>query len=60
VIAPQGGFTLAGLAAWLSASDLDLTLALNLDGGGSTGYYAGPGDQVDSLTPVPAVIAFYL
>jgi hypothetical protein len=59
IIAPTGGFTLASLAAWLRDSDLDLTLALNLDGGGSTGYYAGPRDQVDSLTPVPAVIALY-
>lgn len=60
IVAPGGGFTLAGLAAWLRASDLDLTLALNLDGGGSTGYFAGPGDQIDSLTPVPAVVAFYM
>jgi YD repeat-containing protein len=59
LVAPDGGFTLAGLAAWLQASDLGLTLALNLDGGGSTGYYAGAGDQIDSLTPVPAVIALY-
>ena len=59
VVAPQGGFTLAGLAAWLRGSDLGLALALNLDGGGSTGYYAGGEDQIDSLTPVPAVIAFY-
>ena len=59
IVAPAGGFTLAGLATWLRASDLELRLALNLDGGGSTGYFAGPGDQIDSLTPVPAVIAFY-
>ncbi len=59
IVAPQGGFTLAGLAGWLRGSDLGLTLALNLDGGGSTGYYAGADDQIDSLTPVPAVIALY-
>jgi uncharacterized protein YigE (DUF2233 family) len=59
IVAPDGGFTLASLAAWLRASDLGLQLALNLDGGGSTGYFAGPGDQIDSLTPVPVVVALY-
>ena len=58
-IAPRGAFTLAGLAAWLRDADLGLTAALNLDGGGSTGYAAGPNDGVDSFTPVPAVIAVY-
>jgi hypothetical protein len=59
IIAPDGLFTLAGLAAWLHGSDLGLTAALNLDGGGSTGYYAGPNDTVNSFTPVPAVVALY-
>ncbi len=59
VIAPDGAFTLAGLARWLYDQDLGLTRALNLDGGGSTGYYAGPEDRLDSFTPVPAVIAVY-
>jgi uncharacterized protein YigE (DUF2233 family) len=59
VIAPSGAFTLAGLAAWLARSDLELRIALNLDGGGSTGYYAGPADSIDSFAPVPAVIAAY-
>ena len=58
-IASRGGFTLAQLAVWLKDSDLGLTAALNLDGGGSTGYAAGPNDSVDSFTPVPAVIAVY-
>ena len=59
VVAPNGSFTLAGLAAWLAAGDLALTAALNLDGGGSTGYWAGPGDMIDSISPVPAVVAVY-
>lgn len=59
VIAPDGGFTLSGLARWLGAQHLGLTRAVNLDGGGSTGYYAGPEDHVDSFTPVPAVVAVY-
>jgi len=59
VIAPHNAFTLAELAAWLHASDLGLTIALNLDGGGSTGYSAGRYDKIDSLVPIPAVIAVY-
>jgi hypothetical protein len=59
VVAPHSAFTLAELAAWLRDSDLGLTLALNFDGGGSTGYWAGPRDAVDSFTPVPAVIGVY-
>jgi hypothetical protein len=59
VIAPHTAFTLAELAAWLHASDLGLTIALNLDGGGSTGYSAGGHDQINSLVPIPAVIAVY-
>jgi len=59
VVAPHNAFTLAEFAAWLHDSDLGLTAALNLDGGGSTGYYARPGDAVDSFTPVPAVVAVY-
>jgi hypothetical protein len=58
-VAPAGLFTLNELAAWLSGGDFDLVVALNLDGGGSTGYRAGPNDRVDSLTPVPAVLAVY-
>jgi hypothetical protein len=58
-IAPAGLFTLAEMAAWLWGGDFGLVAALNLDGGGSTGYRAGANDQVDSLTPVPAVLAVY-
>jgi len=58
-VVPAGLFTLADLAGWLSGGDFGLVAALNLDGGGSTGYWAGSNDQVDSLTPVPAVLAVY-
>jgi len=58
-VAPVGLFTLSELAAWLAAGDFGLVAALNLDGGGSTGYRAGPNDLVDSLTPVPVVLAIY-
>jgi hypothetical protein len=59
IIAPHLAFTLAELAAWLHTSDLGLTIALNLDGGGSTGYSARGFDQINSLVPIPAVIAVY-
>jgi len=59
VVAPHPAFTLAELARWLRDSKLGLTIAFNLDGGGSTGYYAGPNDAIDSLTPIPAVVAVY-
>ncbi|MEP7355805.1 MAG: phosphodiester glycosidase family protein [Anaerolineales bacterium] len=58
-VAPAGLFTLSELAAWLWGGDFGLVAALNLDGGGSTGYRAGANDGVDSLTPVPAVLAVY-
>ncbi len=58
-VAPAGLFTLTEMAAWLWGGDFGLVVALNLDGGGSTGYRAGSNDQADSLTPVPAVLAVY-
>jgi hypothetical protein len=58
-VAASGLFTLSEMAAWLAAGDFGLGAALNLDGGGSTGYRAGPNDQADSITPVPVVLAVY-
>jgi uncharacterized protein YigE (DUF2233 family) len=63
MVAPRGYFTLHELSAWLTASDLDLDIALNLDGGPSSGLWAAAGmrpltsSPLDSLGPVPAVIA---
>jgi Phosphodiester glycosidase len=59
VIAPQYWLTLAELAQALLAPELDLDIALNLDGGSSTGYWAGRADALDSDKPVPSVIAAY-
>ena len=56
IVAPGGGFSLPALARWLADSDLDLEIALNLDGGSSTGYW-GPSGGVDSYAPVPAVVS---
>ena len=59
LISPINLFRTTELAQWLSDSDLDVDNALNLDGGRSAGYWAGEDDQIDSLVPLPAVIAVY-
>jgi exopolysaccharide biosynthesis protein len=52
-----GNLTLHVLSADLVASDLDLDVALNLDGGPSSGMLlASPFEEVSSLTPLPIVI----
>lgn len=60
----KGFFTLAALSSYLANSDLDLHMALNLDGGSSTGliWQAEPGAQfvgVRPITPLPAVLLVY-
>ena len=57
IIAPQGGFTLHRLSAYLTASDLDLHIALNLDGGPSTGLLlAEPAETIAAYDSLPVVI----
>ncbi len=59
IVSPNATFTLTGLSQWLSASDLDLNVALNLDGGTSAGVLLRDGDQLrgfDSWKSVPDVI----
>lgn len=56
MVAPRGYFSLHALAVWLTESDLDVDIALNLDGGPSSGLWLNPGVAIDSLSPVPAVI----
>jgi hypothetical protein len=51
-------FTLHRLSKWLVGSDLQLDIALNLDGGPSSGMLlAGSAEGVDSVSPLPVVIA---
>jgi len=45
------------MATWLADSDLDIDVALNLDGGASSGLWIPQVAQIDSLTAVPVVIA---
>lgn len=59
IVGPTNGFTLRGLAEWLSQSDMDIDRALNLDGGSSTGLYLKDGaldEEIDSFGPLPIVL----
>ncbi len=57
LLAPEGWFTLHQLSAFLASSDLQLDIALNLDGGPSTGLIlADPPETIPSGTPLPIVI----
>ncbi len=58
---PLLGPSLAGMAAWLASSDLDVDSALNLDGDGSTMFYvhADEPQRLPSLDPVPALLAVW-
>ncbi len=58
LVSPGFHFSLHELATWLTESDLELDIAMNLDGGTSTGLWVSDNDdKIDSLVPVPAVIA---
>ncbi len=60
IVAPQGYFTLHQLSAYLTDSDLNLDLAINLDGGGSTGVLvADPREVISSKVLLPFVILVY-
>jgi uncharacterized protein YigE (DUF2233 family) len=53
IITPLTGTTLMRFATWLAGGDLAIDVALNLDGGSSTGMLAGP---VDEPSGMPAFI----
>jgi hypothetical protein len=60
MVAPQGFFTLHQLSAYLTESDLDLDIAINLDGGGSTGILvADPPEAISPTRLIPFVILVY-
>lgn len=57
MVAPQGNLTLHQLSAYLTDSDLKLDIALNLDGGPSSGIIlAEPSETIPALSPLPVVI----
>lgn len=60
IVAPRGTFTLHQLSLYLTGSDLNLNIAINLDGGPSTGILvANPKEVVGSQTSLPVVILVY-
>jgi hypothetical protein len=60
IVTPQGYFTLHRLSVYLTESDLDLNIAINLDGGGSTGLMAAePREIIPSKVLLPYVILAY-
>jgi hypothetical protein len=60
IVAPQGYFTLHQLSVYLTESDLDLEIALNLDGGGSTGILvANRREVIPPRTLLPFVILVF-
>jgi hypothetical protein len=60
IVAPQGYFTLHQLSVYLTESDLNLDIAFNLDGGGSTGVLvANPREIIPSKVLLPFVILVY-
>jgi hypothetical protein len=60
MIAPQGYFTLHELSAYLAQSDLNLDMAVNLDGGGSTGILvANPRELIPAKPLLPFVLLAY-
>ena len=60
MVAPQGHFTLHELSVFLTESDLNLDIAINLDGGGSTGILvANPREVIPPTRPIPFVILVY-
>jgi hypothetical protein len=60
IVAPEGHFTLHELSAYLTESDLNLDIAVNLDGGGSTGILvANPLEIIPSKVLLPFVILVY-
>jgi uncharacterized protein YigE (DUF2233 family) len=60
IVAPQGYFTLHQLSVYLTESDLNLDIAINLDGGGSTGILvASPREIIPPNRPLPFVILVY-
>lgn len=62
IASPGEVFSLDELAGLLSSSDLSIKIAVNLDGGGSTGLYVNGGNAssqhvaIDSLVNLPLVV----
>jgi exopolysaccharide biosynthesis protein len=60
MVAPQGNLTLHQLSAFLTDADLGIDIAINLDGGPSSGILlAGTDEVIPALSPLPIVITVH-
>jgi hypothetical protein len=60
IVASQGYFTLHQFSVYLTESDLNLSIAVNLDGGPSSGILVtNPPEIIPAQTPLPFVIVAY-
>lgn len=60
IIAPQGNLTLHQLSATLTNADLEIDIAINLDGGPSSGILlADPSEKIPAVSPLPIVITVH-
>jgi len=60
LVTSKAYFTLHQLSVYLANSDFDLDIAINLDGGKSSGIIlARPSESLASISPLPVVIAVY-
>jgi uncharacterized protein YigE (DUF2233 family) len=59
IFAPLGGFSLAEMSQWLVDSDLELDIALNLDGGTSSSIAIANETGILGFALLPTVIAVY-
>lgn len=62
LVTRRSWFTLSGISSWLAQSDLDLQIAVNLDGGPSTGLLLDhPEQKIQALpfSPLPTVLLVY-
>ncbi len=60
LVTSKAYFTLHQLSVYLANSDLDLDIAINLDGGKSSGIIlARPSESLASFSPLPVVITVY-
>lgn len=60
IVTPRGYFTLHQLSLYLANSDFDLDIAVNLDGGPSSGVLvADPSEGIVPFTPLPVIITVH-
>jgi hypothetical protein len=60
MVAPQGNLTLHQLSDYLSNADLEIDIAINLDGGPSSGIHlSDPLVKIPAVSPLPVVITVH-